>query len=375
MNNQIHNWGQLASSNDAEIIQWAAQQSWAREMANCMQDPAWHAEGDVWTHTKMVCDELAQLDDWESLSRPTQIKLLVTALLHDAGKPATTVIDETTGHIRSPKHAQVGSRFARRLLMEMECEFELREQICNLISYHGRPPYLSEKSQPERELIKLSAFVDHRLLYRFALADWRGRISSEPKRGDDQTLKIWEMVAEENNCLCGPFQFANDHARFLFHCGRLDNLHYTPHEDYRCRMTVVCGLPGAGKNTWLTYSRPELPVVSLDAIRQEMQIDPADNQGVVIQSAKAKCREFLRSKTDFAMNATNITKQTRKLWIDLGADYGARIEVVYVEPALKTLLVQNKDRAEQVPEKVIQRLIGKLDVPTASECHKLVTVT
>ena len=248
MISQIKNWNQLASSTDAEILDWAEQQNWAIEMAACMQDPAWHAEGDVWTHTKMVADELAKLDDWDSLSRKTQIKLLVTGLLHDCGKPATTVLDETTGHIRSPKHAQVGSRMARRLLMEMECDFATREKICNLVSYHGRPPYLSEKTNPERELIKLSAFVDHRLL-------------------------------------------------------------------------------------------------------------------------------FLRSGTDFALNATNITQQTRKLWIDLGADYNARIEVVYIEPPLKTLFAQNKDRESRVPTKVIERLISKLDVPTIAECHELLTPT
>ncbi len=375
MISQIKNWNQLASSTDAEILDWAEQQSWAIEMAACMQDPAWHAEGDVWTHTKMVADELAKLDDWDSLSRKTQIKLLVTGLLHDCGKPATTVLDETTGHIRSPKHAQVGSRMARRLLMEMECDFATREEIFNLVSYHGRPPYLSEKADPERELIKLSAFVDHRLLYRFALADWRGRISTQPKKGDDQTLKLWEMVAEESHCLSKPFEFSNDHARFLFYRGRLDNLHYTPHENYRCKMTVMCGLPGAGKNTWLNRNRPELPVVSLDELREELDVDPTDNQGVVVQTGKERCREFLRSGTDFALNATNTTQQTRKLWIDLGADYNARIEVVYIEPPLKTLFAQNKDRESRVPAKVIERLIGKLDVPTIAECHELLTPT
>ncbi|MFK7769333.1 MAG: HD domain-containing protein, partial [Mariniblastus sp.] len=187
MISQIQNWKQLVSSSDDQILEWAAQQQWADTMSQCMQDPDWHAEGDVWTHTKMVFEELLKLDDWSSFSRPTQIKLLVTALLHDSGKPATTKVDELTGHIRSPKHAQVGCKIARRLLMEMECDFQTREEICNLISYHGRPPYLSEHAQPERQIIKLSSFVDHRLLYRFALADWRGRLSTGPKRGDDQT--------------------------------------------------------------------------------------------------------------------------------------------------------------------------------------------
>ena len=47
---------------------------------------------------------------------------------------------------------------------------------------------------------------------------------------------------------------------------------------------------------------------------------------------------------DFAFNATNTMRQTRKRWIDLFADYGARIEVVYVEPPLPMILEQNGTR-------------------------------
>jgi putative nucleotidyltransferase with HDIG domain len=84
-------------------------------MAACNQDAQWHAEGDVWTHTKMVCAELEQLADWPSLDRTAQLKLLFTALFHDSGKPATTVLEPETGRTRSPKHALVGAEIARRV--------------------------------------------------------------------------------------------------------------------------------------------------------------------------------------------------------------------------------------------------------------------
>ena len=372
MTHIIKNWNDLVLSTDAQIMEWAGRQPWVAPMAECMQDPTWHAEGDVWTHTKMVVDELFKLDDWATLSRDDQLKLLLTALLHDSGKPATTLKNPETGRIRSPKHSQVGMRIARRQLIDLECDVKTRESICGLIRYHGWPPYLPNSKKPARDLIKLSAFVDHRLLYRFALADWRGRTTLGEKRGDDQTLELWPMVAEENHCLDQPYSFANDHARVLFHRGNLDNLHYAPHEDYRCRMTVMCGLPGAGKDTWLGKHRPDTPVVSLDEFRKTMKVSPTDNQGEVVQAAKNRCRELLRSKTDFALNATNTTGQIRQLWIDLGFDYDARIEIVYLEPSIKVLIEQNQGRDARVPIKVIQRLIDKLDPPTLAECHELV---
>lgn len=61
----------------------------------------------------------------------------------------------------------------------------------------------------------------------------------------------------------------------------------------------------------------------------------------------------------------------RGRWIDLLADYGARIEIAFVEPPLPVLKAQNKRRPSPVPEVVIDRLVQKLEPPTIIECHGL----
>lgn len=99
-----------------------------------------------------------------------------------------------------------------------------------------------------------------------------------------------------------------------------------------------------------------------------------DNQGNVVQLARERCREFLRAKTPFAFNATNILKQTRQRWIDLLADYNAQIEMVYIEPPFERLLRQNKGRKNPVPEKVVRKLAAKCEPPTRPECHTLLLV-
>jgi len=91
----------------------------------------------------------------------------------------------------------------------------------------------------------------------------------------------------------------------------------------------------------------------------------------VIQAAREKCREHLRAGEDFAFNATSITRQMRQRWIDLFTDYGEHIELVYVEPTVATSLARNKHRANPVAEKVILRLLEKLEPPTVTECHAL----
>jgi predicted kinase len=240
-----------------------------------------------------------------------------------------------------------------------------------LVRYHGRPPYLLEKESPEREVIWLSWLVDTRLLYYFALADTRGRSSKEMTR-PEENLHLWKVVAEEQSCFGTPFKFTNDQARFLFYRDQLSSLHYTPHEDYGCTVTLMSGLPGAGKDTWLSRHHRGSPIVALDAIRDALDVDATDNQGKVIQEAREQCRIHLRASKNFAFNATNITRQMRQRWIDLFTDYRARVEIVYLEPPLSVLFGQNKHRSRPVPEKVVLELLEKLELPTIAECHSLI---
>lgn len=362
------NWSTLESASTDELITWAETQAWCRAMSACMQDSEWHAEGDVWTHTKRVLNQLTRLDEWRGLPETERTILRFTALLHDIAKPLTTEVNPETGRVTSPKHAVKGEHVARAILRDLECDLATREQISRMVRYHGRPVFLLEKEDPTTEVVKLSWLVNNRLLSLFALADSRGRDTDSLSR-PEENLHLWKMVAEEANCYDQPFPFANEQAKFLFYRATMPNLHYVPHEDYRCQVTLMSGLPGSGKDTWLQQNRPNLPVVSLDELRDELDVLPTDNQGQIVQLARERCRELLRAKTSFAFNATNTMRTMRKRWIDLFADYGARIEIVYLEPNWKELLHQNKQRPDAVPEKVIRRLAERCEPPTPDEGH------
>jgi predicted kinase len=90
--------------------------------------------------------------------------------------------------------------------------------------------------------------------------------------------------------------------------------------------------------------------------------------------ATERCREHLKSGRSCAFNAINILRQTRRRWIDLLADYDARIEIVYVEPPLKVIFSQNARRERPVTERVIQELAEKCEPPTYAEAHGLVII-
>ncbi|MCE9546645.1 MAG: AAA family ATPase [Planctomycetia bacterium] len=367
------NWDKLSHADIETALAWAGDQPWCRAMAECQQDAEWHSEGDVWTHTKLVCAQLPRLAEWSALNQRERTLLLFTALFHDSAKPQTSRTDPDTGRIQSPKHAMKGEHIARGVLRELGCDLATREEIARLVRFHGRPAFLLEKPSPHREVISLSWLVSNRLLYLFALADTRGRQTESMSR-PEENVHYWKLAAEEQNCYLQAYPFANDQARFQFYRQPDADLHYVPHEEYRCTVTVMSGLPGSGKDTWLARHRSDLPVVSLDDIRTELDVGPTGNQGSVIQQAREQCRELLRSGRSFAFSATNLLRQTRQRWIELFADYGARIEIVYIEPPLATILEQNKRRERNVPEVVIREFAAKCEPPTWTEAHAVVTV-
>src|SRR5207249_3110688 len=57
-------------------------------LAGCPQEPEWHPEGDVWIHTLQVIDRARTRVD--GLERPPRIAVMLGAVCHDFGKPATT---------------------------------------------------------------------------------------------------------------------------------------------------------------------------------------------------------------------------------------------------------------------------------------------
>ena len=111
-------------------------------MAAVPQDPEWHGEGDVLTHTKMVADALFRLPEYQALDEQAQHILFAAALLHDVEKRSTTTSEERDGRIRivSPRHAKKGEHTARQILYcDLAAPFAVREAVAKLVRWHGLP--------------------------------------------------------------------------------------------------------------------------------------------------------------------------------------------------------------------------------------------
>lgn len=103
-------------------------------MSFCPQDPECHPEGDCMVHTMHVCDAMATICDREGIDGEERATLVLGALCHDLGKPATTSFTE--GRWRSPGHAQAGVDVSRDFLDSIGCFPRIRDRILPLVREH-----------------------------------------------------------------------------------------------------------------------------------------------------------------------------------------------------------------------------------------------
>lgn len=148
-----------------------------KALAGCEQEPEWHPEGDVWVHTLMVIDEARQrIDD---LDRADRIAVMLGAVCHDFGKPATTAVID--GRIRSMNHEEEGvppaEAFLERLNIHSIDGKDVRGQVLGLVAHHLKPGMLFKvrRELTDGAFRRLAQKANLELLARVAKSDCLGR--------------------------------------------------------------------------------------------------------------------------------------------------------------------------------------------------------
>ena len=102
------------------------------------QEPEWHPEGDVLTHTALCVDALAAQEGWKGAPAPRRRMLSLAVLAHDFGKPSTTVRAERRGAMRwvSPGHESAGAPLAAAFLRRIGAPLELDAPVSALVASH-----------------------------------------------------------------------------------------------------------------------------------------------------------------------------------------------------------------------------------------------
>ena len=146
-------------------------------LVGCPQEPEWHPEGDVWVHTLQVVDQARK--DIGDLPRGKQLALMVGAVAHDLGKPATTAYID--GRIRSIDHEEQGvapaTTFLDRLNLNSIDGYDVRAQVLAITAQHLKPGmwFKAQTKVGDGAFRRLAQKADLELLGRITRADCNGR--------------------------------------------------------------------------------------------------------------------------------------------------------------------------------------------------------
>ena len=167
------------------------------------QNPVFHSEGDVWTHTMMVLDEAAKLRHRAA----DPYWFMLAAVTHDLGKAVCT--EEKDGVLHAYRHEIAGLPLAEAFLRRITRESKLISYVLNLVEYHMKPNTVAGAgSAPKVTTRMYDRSADPEGLICLALADDRGRITQAPATNHEAFL--YERLEIFRELMARPYVMGRD---------------------------------------------------------------------------------------------------------------------------------------------------------------------
>ena len=175
------------------------------------QNPRFHAEGDVWTHTMMVIDEAAKLRqeaaEPEGGAVASPLGFMLAAVTHDFGKAITTEVKN--GVIHTYDHETKGLPLIEAFLKRLSNETKLIDYVLNLTEYHMKPNVVAGAKSSIKTTNKMfDQSVDPEALIRIGMADALGKLPPEDTETNEAFLR--ERLAIYRDYMARPFVAGRD---------------------------------------------------------------------------------------------------------------------------------------------------------------------
>lgn len=319
----------------------------------------YHIEGDVFTHTMMVClmaKHVAHNNDHVRWS----------ALLHDIGKPGARRVNTENKRIAFYGHEGLSSFMAIDILNNTDIPVKDKILIHKLIAMHGELFHFV-KSDGTIKADILDAFKGERELL------------------ENLTYQVW----------------ADSFGRF-WHAGRVTNIdvdlpdHFRPMVEQLSygiqpmkntgnpQLTVLVGPPCSGKSTWINEHAGDTVVISRDALVEAAGAKRGMNYSDTFKFLNAnkdvsnvEVDGLLNQQTLDARNAgvnavidmTNMSKKGRRRWIGEFAKYDKKAVVFLTgyEELKKRNAIRAKNTGKFIPDHVLQDMCLRYSMPTYGE--------
>lgn len=160
-------------------------------LQNTPQSPEHHPEGSVWNHTLLVVDEAAKVRGKCSDSRA----FLWAALLHDIGKPSTTM--RRKSKITSYDHDKVGAQLTKEFLSVFTADTQFIERVARLVRYHMQILFVV-KDLPFADVEGMKWDTDIREVALLGLCDRLGRKGAD-RRFEEKNIQTFLKKSDQYN--------------------------------------------------------------------------------------------------------------------------------------------------------------------------------
>lgn len=361
-------------------------------LKKCEQNPRWHREGNAFVHTKKVCEAMEKrlkFFRYTYKKRPEETKLLMTAaLFHDIGKGVTTTFKKGNWHAYG--HEIEGEKITRRLLWDEGYEF--REAVCQLVRWHMEPLRIFEGKEQLEKIAKLSKCVNIRNVCMLKHCDIDGSYQDDEvsKEADYVKLEDLSNIASHMGCLAMPTKIPFEREYNYKHVGDTRK---------EIKLYMMIGLPGAGKDTWITeqlwkaeedeiltdsLGNPIIPttpensvMLSRDDLRAELGfckkgekiVGSKYQEDKVTKEFNDRMKKAADEGKDIIIDGINLKKEYRVRAVEMLSNYRVKVYYVYVEAS--ALKVNIDRRAGQIGADVFKGMLERFEWPTYEEYDNL----
>ena len=167
------------------------------------QNPRFHTEGDVWTHTLLVLDAAAAYRDRAS----DPLAFMLSALTHDMGKAVCT--ERVNGELHAYGHETAGLPLAERFIRRLTAEKDVLRYVLNMTEHHMRPSVAAgDRSSVKSTNRMFDRSADPEGLICLALADGLGTVKPGPRFSNEGFL--YDRLRIYRETMARPFVEGKD---------------------------------------------------------------------------------------------------------------------------------------------------------------------
>jgi len=321
-----------------------------------MESNPHHLEGDVFTHTMMVFNTAV---NWNM-----DFKVQIAALLHDIAKPYTREVFFKDGinKVSFRNHEALGFYRSLDILRKVYSDILSDRDIMNIATVIAHHTSLFQYRAKTNKYSSLAEYVGKAfghydydaigILNALSYCDSDGRISKDGMVHYMSSIDGYEDHISE--------QYVSDK-----------------------KLTLLVGPPNAGKNYYLdnTFFDGDTVSISRDDIVMELgegtynECWKSVDHSEVDRILNKRFNTSLKEGKNIIVNMTNMSKKSRRRWINPARQKDYMVEAVVFYTSYDTIMERNNNReGKYIPTDVIVNMMKSFCYPTYEEVDNIVEV-